>query len=171
MHAELLALRLIHILSGIFWIGGGLYTFFFLGPALASTPAVMGQVMAALQKRRIFTAQQIAAALVVLSGLRLLMIDSAGFSGSYFATGPGRTFAVAGAFAILAGIFNFGVARPTMERAVAVGAALAAPADPSEKARLTQQLDRLRKRAATAGMLAVTSGILAASGMAVARYM
>jgi len=128
-------------------------------------------VMAALQKRRIFTAQQIAAALVVLSGLRLLMIDSAGFSGSYFATGPGRTFAVAGAFAILAGIFNFGVARPTMERAVAVGAALAAPADPSEKARLTQQLDRLRKRAATAGMLAVTSGILAASGMAVARYM
>jgi uncharacterized membrane protein len=171
MHAELLALRLIHILSGIFWIGGGLYTFFFLGPALASTPAVMGQVMAALQKRRIFTAQQIAAALVVLSGLRLLMIDSAGFSGSYFATGPGRTFAVAGAFAILAGIFNFGVARPTMERAVAVGAALAASADPSEKARLTQQLDRLRKRAATAGMLAVTSGILAASGMAVARYM
>ena len=171
MHAELLALRLIHILSGIFWIGGGLYTFFFLGPALASTPAVMGQVMAALQKRRIFTAQQIAAALVVLSGLRLLMIDSAGFSGSYFATGPGRTFAVAGAFAILAGIFNFGVARPTMERAVAVGAALAASADSSEKARLTQQLDRLRKRAATAGMLAVTSGILAASGMAVARYM
>jgi len=171
MHAELLALRLIHILSGIFWIGGGLYTFFFLGPALASTPAVMGQVMAALQKRRIFTAQQIAAALVVLSGLRLLMIDSAGFSGSYFATGPGRTFAIAGAFAILAGIFNFGVARPTMERAVAVGAALAASADPSEKARLTQRLDRLRKRAATAGMLAVTSGILAASGMAVARYM
>jgi len=171
MHAELLALRLIHILSGIFWIGGGLYTFFFLGPALASTPAVMGQVMAALQKRRIFTAQQIAAALVVLSGLRLLMIDSAGFSGSYFATGPGRTFAIAGAFAILAGIFNFGVARPTMERAVAVGAALAASADSSEKARLTQQLDRLRKRAATAGMLAVTSGILAASGMAVARYM
>src|SRR6266576_2726426 len=137
MHAEFLVLRLVHILSGIFWIGGGLYTFFFLGPALASTPAVMGQVMAALQKRRVFTVQEIAAALVVLSGLRLLMIDSAGFSGSYFATGPGRTFAISGVFAIIAGVFNFGVARPIMLRAGAVAASLAASADAGEKAKLT----------------------------------
>jgi uncharacterized membrane protein len=170
MHAEFLVLRLIHIVSGVFWIGGGLYTFFFLGPALASTPAVMGQVMAALQKRGVFTAQQIAAGLVLLTGIRLLMIDSAGFSGSYFATGTGKTFAIAGIFAVIAAVFNFGVARPTMERAVRVGAALAAAADAGEKARLTQQLDRLRKRGAIAGMLAVTFGILAASGMAVARY-
>jgi uncharacterized membrane protein len=132
MLAELLALRLIHIVSGIFWIGGGLYTFFFLGPALASTPAVMGQVMAA--------------------------------------SGTGRTFAIAGVFAILAGVFNFGVARPTMERAAAVGAALAAAADAAEKARHAKELDRLRKRGAIAGMLAVSCGLLAASGMAVARY-
>jgi uncharacterized membrane protein len=170
MHAEFLVLRLVHILSGVFWIGGGLYTFFFLGPALASTPAVMGQVMAALQKRGVFTAQQIAAGLVLLTGIRLLMIDSAGFSGSYFATGTGKTFGIAGIFAAIAAVFNFGVARPTMERAVRVGAALAAAADAGEKARLTQELDRLRKRAAMAGMLAVTFGILAASGMAVARY-
>jgi uncharacterized membrane protein len=170
MHAEFLVLRLVHIISGVFWIGGGLYTFFFLGPALASTPTVMGQVMAALQKRGVFTAQQIAAGLVLLSGIRLLMIDSAGFSGSYFATGTGRTFAIAGVFAVIAAVFNFGVARPTMERAVRVGAALTAAADAGEKARLTQELDRLRKRGAFAGMLAVTFGILAASGMAVARY-
>lgn len=170
MPAEFLVLRLIHILGGIFWIGSGVFTFFFLGPALASTPAAMGQVMAGLQRRRVFTVQQIAAGLVILSGLRLLMIDSARFPGSYFATGPGRTFAIAGVFAILAAIFNFGVARPTMERAVAVAASLAAAGDAGEKARLTQQLDRLRKRGAIAGMLAVSSGILAASGMAVARY-
>jgi len=170
MHAEFLVLRLVHIVSGVFWIGGGLYTFFFLGPALASTPAVMGQVMTALQKRRVFTAQQIAAGLVILSGIRLLMIDSAGFSGSYFATGTGKTFGIAGVFAVIAAVFNFGVARPTMERAVRVGAALASAADAGEKARLTQELDRLRKRGAMAGMLAVTFGILAASGMAVARY-
>jgi uncharacterized membrane protein len=170
MHAEFLVLRLIHILSGIFWIGGGLYTFFFLGPALASTPAAMGQVMAALQRRRVFTVQEIAAGLVLLSGLRLLMIDSAGFSGSYFATGTGRTFAIAGVFAVLAAVFNFGVARPTMVRAATLAASLAASSDTSEKARLTQELDKLRKRGAIAGVLAVSFGILAASGMAVARY-
>jgi uncharacterized membrane protein len=170
MHAEFLVLRLVHILSGIFWIGSGLYTFFFLSPALASTPAVMGQVMAGLQRRRVFTAQQIAAGLVLLSGLRLLMIDSAGFSGSYFATGTGRTFAIAGIFAVLAAVFNFGVARPTMERAVAVAASLAASADAGEKARLAGELDRLRRRGTIAATLAVGCGILAASGMAVARY-
>ena len=170
MHAELLVLRLIHILSGIFWIGSGLFTFFFLSPALASTPAVMGQVMAGLQRRRVFTVQQIAAGLVLLSGLRLLMIDSAGFSGSYFATGTGRTFAISGVFAIIAAVFNFGVARPTMVRAGALAASLAASSDTSEKARLTRELDKLRKRGAIAGMLAVSFGILAASGMAVARY-
>jgi uncharacterized membrane protein len=170
MHAELLVLRLIHILSGIFWIGSGLYTFFFLSPALASTPAAMGQVMAALQRRRVFAVQQIAAGLVILSGLRLLMIDSAGFSGSYFATGTGRTFAISGVFAIIAAVFNFGVARPTMLRAGAVAASLAASADAGEKARLTRELDRLRKRGTIAATLAVGFGILAASGMAVARY-
>jgi len=170
MHAEFLVLRLIHILSGIFWIGSGLYTFFFLGPALASTPAVMGQVMAGLQRRRVFMVQEIAAGLVLLSGLRLLMIDSAGFSSSYFATGTGRTFAMAGVFAVFAAVFNFGVARPTMVRAGALAASLAASSDTSEKARLTRELDKLRKRGAIAGMLAVTFGILAASGMAVARY-
>lgn len=170
MYAELIVLRLIHILGAIFWIGSGLYTFFFLGPALASTPAVMGQVMAGLQRRKFFRVQEIAAGLVILSGLRLLMIDSGGYSGSYFATGTGRTFAIAGIFALLAAVFNFGIARPTMARAAAAGASLAAAADAGEKARLTQELDRLRKRGATAAMLAVTFGILAASGMAVARY-
>jgi len=170
MHAELLVLRLIHILSGIFWIGSGIYAFFFLSPALASTPAVMGQVMAALQRRRAFTVQQIAAGLVLLSGLRLLMIDSAGFSGSYFATGTGRTFAISAVFAIIAGVFNFGVARPIMLRAGAVAASLAASGDAGEKAKLTLELDRLRKRGTIVATLAVSFGILAASGMAVARY-
>src|SRR6267154_5846927 len=136
MHAEFLVLRLVHILSGIFWIGGGLYTFFFLGPALASTPAVMGQVMAALQRRRAFTVQQIAAGLVLLSGLRLLMIDSAGFSGSYFATGTGRTFAMSGLIAFIAAIVSFGVSRPAMVRAGTIAASIAASNDSAEKARL-----------------------------------
>ena len=170
MHAELLVLRLIHILSAILWVGSGLFTSFFLVPALAGSPAAMGQVMAGLTRRRLFLILQIAAALTILSGLRLLAIDSAGFSGSYFATGTGRTFAISGGFAIVAALFNFGVARPTMLRAGAVAASLAASADAGEKARLTQELDRLRKRGTIAATLAVSFGILAASGMAVARY-
>jgi len=54
--------------------------------------------------------------------------------------------------------------------AATLAASLAASSDTSEKARLTQELDKLRKRGAIAGVLAVSFGILAASGMAVARY-
>ena len=170
MHAEIIVLRLIHILSGIFWVGSGMYANFFLVPALRESPAVLGQVMAGLMRRRVFRVIEIAAGLTILSGLRLMWIDSSGFSGSYFATGTGRTFAISGVFAIIAAVFNFGVARPTMLRAGAVAASLAASADAGEKARLTQELDRLRKRGTIAATLAVSFGILAASGMAVARY-
>ena len=104
MHAEILVLRLIHILSGITWLGSGLFTSFFLVPALASSPAFMAQVMAGLQRRRMFLVLPIVAILTMLSGLRLLWIDSAGFEAGYFATGTGRTFAttLAVAFGILA---------------------------------------------------------------------
>jgi uncharacterized membrane protein len=170
MHAELLVLRLIHILTAILWVGSGLFTTFFLVPALAGTPAAMGQVMAGLARRRLFLILEIAAALTILSGLRLLAIDSAGFAGSYFTTGTGRTFAISGVFALIAAVLNFGVARPAMVRAGAIAASLAASADAAEKARLTHELDRLRRRGTIAAMLAVSFGILAASGMAVARY-
>lgn len=170
MRAEIIVLRLIHIVTAILWVGSGLFTSFFLIPALAGSPAAMGQVMAGLTRRRLFLTLQIAAGLTILSGLRLLWIDSAGFAGSYFATGTGRTFAISGVSAILAAVFNFGVARPTMVRASAVANSLADSADPAEKARLTQELDKLRRRATVAATLSVSFGILAASGMAIARY-
>ena len=170
MHAEFILLRLIHILSGIFWVGSGIYANFFLVPALRESPAVMGQVMAGLMRRRVFRVIEIAAGLTILSGLRLMWIDSAGFSGSYFDTGTGNTFGIGGAAAIVAAVFNFGVGMPAMRRAGAIASLLAASSDAAEKARLTQQVDRLRKRAGIAGTLAVSFGIIAASAMAIARY-
>lgn len=170
MHAEILVLRLVHILSAILWVGSGLYTNFFLVPALKDSPALMGPVVAGLTRRRAFRVLEIAAGLTILSGLRLMWIDSEGFSGSYFDTGTGNVFGMGGAAAIIAAVFNFGVGRPAMVRAGALAASLAASTDAAEKARLTQQVDRLRRRATVAGMLAVGFAILAASAMAVARY-
>ena len=170
MHAEILVLRLIHILSGITWVGSGIYTSFFLVPALSSSPAVMGQVMAGLQRRRFFLVLEIVAALTILSGLRLLWIDSAGFASSYFGTGPGRTFAISAVAALTAAVLSFGVGRPAMVRAGTIAASLAASADAGERDRLTPQLDRLRRRGTIASALAVGFGLLAASGMAIARY-
>lgn len=170
MYAEILLLRLIHILSGIMWVGSGLYTSFFLGPALSSSPAVMGQVMAGLQRRRVFLVLQIVAGLTILSGLRLLWIDSAGFAESYLSTGTGRTFSIGAGAAIISAVLAFGVSRPAMVRAGVIAASLAASANTGDRERLASQLDKLRRRATIASSLAVAFGLLAASAMAVARY-
>jgi uncharacterized membrane protein len=170
VYAEILILRLIHILSGIMWVGSSMYTSFFLVPALSGSPAVMGQVVAGLQRRRVFLVLQIVAALTILSGLRLLWIVSAGFAESYMATGPGRTFSIGAAAAIVAAVLSFGVARPAMVRAGAIAASLATSATPTDRERLAPELDKLRRRATIASTLSVGFGLLAASAMAIARY-
>ena len=170
MRAEFLVLRLVHILSGIMWVGSGVFTGIFLIPALSGSPALMGQVVAGLQRRRYFVAFPIVAMLTILSGLRLLWIRSAGFSPAYFATGMGRTFAISAVAAFVAFVLSLGVARPAAVRAGRISSVLAATQEAPERKRLLGQLDRARRRSAVATAFAIGFGILAASGMAIARY-
>jgi uncharacterized membrane protein len=170
MYAELLILRLVHILSAIVWLGSGVFTAIFLIPALSGSPGVMGQVVAGLQRRKYFVAFPIVATLTILSGARLLYIDSAGFAPQYFDSGTGRTFAISGAAALVAFILSLGVARPAAVRAAALSGLLAATQESPERERLVEQLDRVRRRGALATTFSIAFGILAASGMAIARY-
>jgi len=170
MRAEILVLRLIHILSAIVWLGSGIFTALFLIPALSGSPAVMGQVLAGLQRRRYFVVFPIVASLTIVSGVRLLWIASAGFAGAYFATGTGRTFAISGLAAIIAFVLSLGVARPAAVRSGAISGQLAATPDAPERERLLGDLERARRRGGLATSFAVGFGILAASGMAIARY-
>jgi uncharacterized membrane protein len=169
MRAEIIVLRLVHILTAIAWVGSGIFTSVFLIPALSSSPAVMGQVVAGLQRRRYFVVVPIVAGLTILSGVRLLWIASAGFDSGYFATGSGRTFGFSGVAALISFVLLVGVARPAAVRAGGISATLTA-APETERERLVAELDRLRRRGATATMVALGFGILAASGMAIARY-
>ena len=44
--AELIVLRLVHVLGGIFWVGAGLFNMVYLGPAMAAAgPAAAGSMM------------------------------------------------------------------------------------------------------------------------------
>ena len=168
MQGELLALRLIHVVGGIFWVGSALFTTFFLFPALTQAGPAAGQVMAGLARRRIFIILPVVALLTMLSGARLMWITS-GFSGSYFSTSSGRTFGLAALAAIIAFLFGVAVNRPVGVRMGEVTAALA-NASPEERGRLTQELDALRRRLATASMVVIVLLLLAAAGMAVGRY-
>ncbi len=171
MIAELLVLRLVHILGGIFWVGSGLFTSFFLLPALGRSGPAAGQVMAALQQRRVFTVVPAVAVLTILSGLRLMQITSGGFSSAYFATPVGRTFALSGAAAIVAFVVGMLVARPAGIRAASLGRTLATTTETAAREALERDLGRARRRAAATGWVAIGLLVLSAAGMAVARYL
>ena len=171
MTTELLVLRLVHILCGMFWIGSGVFTSVFLMPALAQVGPAAGPVMTGLQKRHLFTVLPIVAVLTILSGVRLMWLTSAGFSPAYLASAPGRTYAASGAAAILGFLLSLVVARPAALRAARLGGTLAATPDHAARAALTRDLGRLRRLSARASVAAVSLVVLSAAGMAVARYL
>lgn len=170
MHAELLVLRFIHIVSGIVWVGSGVFVAFFLIPAVAANRQIMPQLMDGLQRRRVFIILPTAGLLAILTGIRLLWIDSAGFADSYMETGPGRTFSIGGVAAIIALVLQVFVSRPLGVKLGAIAAQLAASPPANERERLSAEAERLRRRNATATLAAVLFGLLAASAMAIARY-
>lgn len=170
MRAEFLVLRFVHIVSGIIWVGGGAFVAFFLVPALAANRQLMPQVMAGLQRRRVFIILPTAGLLTVLAGVRLLWIDSAGFAESYMQTGPGRAFSVGGAAAIIAFLLQVLVAVPAGAKLGRIAAQLGPSPSPDERERLSAQVNRLRRRNAMGTLWAVLFGLFAASAMAIARY-
>jgi len=169
MHYEILTLRLLHILGGTFWMGSGLFTGLFLFPALALAGSPPGPLFAALGKRRLFAALPAAAAITVLSGIRLMWLTSGGSFSSYVATPSGRTFALGGAAAVAAFVVSTVLARPSGQRAGAIGATLATLSG-DDRARAAAEMARLQKRSATASRFSLIFMLLAGTAMAVARY-
>lgn len=171
MKAELLTLRVIHILSGIFWVGSMIFTTFFLAPVIRSSPALAGQVMAGLQKRRLFIILPTVALLTIASGTRLMWIASAGFSDSYFATAMGRTLVNGATAATIAFLLSILVSRPGFVRVGRLGASLASAPDEDARQRISAEMQKISRRVAIANILVVVLLLFAAASMAVARYM
>jgi uncharacterized membrane protein len=170
MSAELIVLRLVHILGGIFWLGSGLFSTLFLVPALGQVGTAAGPLMGALQQRRLFTVMPVVAVLTILSGLRLFQIVSGGFAPAYMSSRTGQTFLWSGIAAILSFLVGILVARPAGVRAGQLAAALANLPEDQRPGRLAE-VDRLRRRGGIAGTVAMVLLVGAAAGMAVARYL
>jgi uncharacterized membrane protein len=166
---ELIVLRVVHVVGGIMWVGGGLFMAFFLGPVLQTMGPAAGQVMGGLHKRKFMVILPIIALLTMLSGLRMMMILSSNFGPGYFQTGPGKTLAGAGAAAILAFLIGITVNRPTMAKMGTMQQSMSS--DPVSKDAIQAEVKRLQQRLATAGWVVTVLLLIAAVGMAIARYM
>lgn len=169
MHAELIVLRIIHILAGIFWVGTGLFSTFFLGPALMKAgPAAASQVMGALQQRKMFTWMPVMALLTILSGARLMMIVSGG-DPHWFQHRSGHAYSVSALLAIIALLVGLVVSRPAIVKAGKL--THAAASDETSKKLIAEEVRKLQRRSYISSTLAVSLLTLSAIGMAIARYL
>lgn len=170
MSAELLVLRLLHVLGGIAWVGFASFNTWFLIPALGTAGPAGGAVLAGLQQRKLFTVLPIIALVTILSGLRLLMITSTGFSAEYFATRPGLAYAAGGVAGIAGFLIALLLTRPKMARAGALMAGRAA-ADADRQRAIDAEVATLRAGAASSGLVSTLLLLVSAAAMAVARYL
>jgi uncharacterized membrane protein len=169
MDYGLLLARILHVLTGVFWVGAMVFVSGFLVPSLAEVGPDAGKVMAALQRRKFMVVMPVVGTLTMLSGLWLYWRVSSGFQVDYMKSGPGHAYAFGAIFAIAAFIIGMTVTRPAMMKATALGQSAAAASE-SERPAILAQAQGLRRRGAIGGNIVASLLVLAALMMAVGRY-
>jgi uncharacterized membrane protein len=170
VQAELLVLRILHVVGAVLWGGTAMFVAFFLMPAMGMAGPAGAPVMGALVKRRLFVIVPTVAVITMLAGLRLLWRISDGYSAAYFSTSSGMTYLI-GTIASITGFTVFlTVSRPALGTMGALQVQMAQAAE-SERAALLAQMNAVRGRAGAAAKAIAFLLIVATVTMAIARYM
>lgn len=167
----MIALRLVHILAGVFWAGAVFFVASMLLPAMRDSGPAAGPVMRQIIAVRRFPAVATTAALLtVISGIWMYWRDTSISDGAFARSTAGMTYGLGGIAAILTVILAAVVQGPTSKKMGQLSAAIAASGGPpsAEQAATLQKLQaRLtfgaRAAAALLGITVIT--------MAIARYL
>lgn len=159
-------LRIIHIVGGVFWVGGTLIMTFFIGPTIGAIGEPGQKFVGHLTNQLKFSNRMsIAAGSTVLAGFILYALDARAGSAwlrSSFAIGLG----IGAAFAMIGFVFGIMIGRTTKAMAQLGGQIQGKPS--TEQMR---RLEDLRKRQASYSAIAVITLVLATVFMAIARYL
>ena len=162
--------RFIHVVAGVLWAGALIFVTWFLTPAIRATGPAGGTLMQQIvrvQKLPVYLMTLMA--LTILSGVSLFWLNVRGSGEAWMHTGPGRTFSLGGALAILAALLGAGVSMPVSNKMAAIGASVQASGAPPSAAQAAE-LARLQNRLNRAGQAAAVLILLAVTCMGVARY-
>jgi uncharacterized membrane protein len=167
----IIILRLIHILSAVFWVGTLLFTAFYLFPALRVIGPAAGPVMAGLQKRGFLIALPVSGLVTLLSGVALIWVVSGGNMSAYSRTSTGRMFTMAGGLAVIAFFLGIAISRPAGGKLMKLTPEMATMPEGPARTAIQTQIAALQQRVGISTMVISILVIIAAAGMAVARYM
>lgn len=170
MNTLVVFLRLVHIFSGVLWVGFALFGAFILGPALDRLGQDAGKVMGAIGPSFNTKVMPLIAVLTLVSGFWLYWIMSGGLAPTYIHSRMGMTLALGGLAALTAFLVGLIFIRPTMTRAMGLQQGIAA-APAEQKAAMAAEAQQLRNRALRWGKGATALLVLATLCMAVGRYL
>jgi len=166
----MITLRVIHILSGVFWAGATFFLVGFLQRAIAESGPEGGRVMQRLTSQRRFQiAMPMAAGLTILSGLALYGRVSAGFQLAWITSGTGLVLALSGVAAILAVVIGGVVQRPMATRAQVLAGELQRSGAPPTSTQMGE-MQGLQRRIRGTSLWITVLLIVAVVGMSIARY-
>jgi uncharacterized membrane protein len=159
-------LRIIHIVAGVFWVGGTLIMTFFVAPTIGATGESGQKFVSHLMNNLKFSTRMSAAAgSTILAGLILYGLDARAGTAwlrSNFAMGLG----IGAGFALIGFVFGILIGRTTKAMAQ-LGAQIQGRPSPEQ----LSQMQSLQKRQATVSMISVWTLVFAVIFMAIARYL
>ncbi len=167
---ELLVLRVLHLVCGMFWVGSMLFLSVFLMPAFRQSGPEAAVVMARLLRPRLLIALPLVALVTLLTGFTLAWRDGGNSLAVFASTPSGRVFTMSGGLAVVAFVIGFLVSRPATEEMARLLARLSTLPDADARAAVDARLAIVQPRSALAGQAVTVLVVLTAVGMAVARY-
>jgi len=152
MNILFIALRLIHIVAGTFWVGAAVVTTAFLMPTATALGPEGGKfVQFVLGKRRLSNYISLSAILTTLAGIALYWITSGGLQPAWISTSAGLIFTMGSITGIIAAILGGVVTAPTAARMEALSKEMQSAGGPPKPEQLAQ-LQALQKQLGQAGL-------------------
>jgi uncharacterized membrane protein len=167
MNILVLVLRLLHVMGGVFWVGGAVAMNFFVGRTIGATGDAGKQFAGHLMGKTNFSQfMTFNAVISVVAGFILYGIDSNWFTSAWQSSGPGVGFGLSALFALIG--FVTGIMNGNNNRKMGRIGAQIQGKPTSEQA---SQLGAIQKQQAWVVPANTYSLLLALALMAVARYL
>ena len=166
----LITLRIIHIVTGVFWAGALFFFVSFLLPTFKAVGPDAGKVFGELRRRGLFNKLPAIAVVTILSGLWMYSIRMQG-SSAWAAGREGMTLGIGAVSAIIAFLLGTFVMRPaTLKAADLAAEAGPMPAGADKEAKMAT-VNALRARSGMAARTVATLLLVTVVCMAIARYL
>ena len=167
----MIALRLLHIVLGVFWAGAAFVTASFLLPSAQAAGPASGPMMKQLiVVRKMPVVIMFAAILTVLSGFGMYWYDNSRSNGSFARSAQGMTLGLGGVLALLTVGLGMGIITPAGKKLTALTAAIGAAGGPPT-AEQAKTMAALQGRMMAGSRAAAALILIIVITMAIARYL